>query len=46
MWELRILDKHTGKTFMKEMYTYEYEQFERKCKHSKKIVILSAFKVY
>ena len=46
MWEIRIINLKTNQSFTKTMYTYDYEQFKKKCKYSKKIKIVSEMKVF
>lgn len=47
MWKLLLLDKTTKKTFYKNFENYYLlEQFKRKLKYSKKLVIIEEVKGY
>ena len=42
MFEIKLLDKTTNKTFVKTFDSYYlYQKFLNKCKHSKKLQLLS-----
>lgn len=46
VYYLKIMDLIKKTIFEKEMSVYEYSKFERKCRYSKKIKIISAMKMY
>jgi hypothetical protein len=46
MYHCRIKDLRTNKIFEKDIPSYEFDAFQRKCKYSKNIKIISQMKVW
>ena len=40
MWKVRIINLENNTSFIKHFNEYEYEEFKRKCKYSKKLKIV------